>query len=181
MYISGKDPETGRRGCFPRLLRPQAGLKICTLLFQVPAPAQPGRPGVSNFPNHGPCQTYRRCPAFPPYPGSCSATNFFNQPPVTVRDTSIENLRNQGHTGRKPPSQPSNQAGHLAADWARSAGHRRGTTRPQNPQRPQGSAGSSPWLPGRVPTPTPQEAQPSHGPGGSKQEKGPERKSCDKP
>lgn len=56
------------------------------------------------------------------------------QPPVTLRDTSTENLRNQGHTGRKPPSQPSNPAGHLAADWARSAGQRRGTTWPQNPQ-----------------------------------------------
>lgn len=30
----------------------------------------------------------------------------FHQPLATLRDTSIKNLRNRGHTGRKPPSQP---------------------------------------------------------------------------
>lgn len=89
-------------------------------------------------------------------PGFCSATCFFNQPPVTMRDTSIENLRNQGHTGRKPPSQPSNPASHLAADRACSAGHQRGTTQPQNPQLGLRDLQTpTPWLPGPAPTPTP--------------------------
>lgn len=79
-----------------------------------------------------------------------------NQPPVTVRDTSPGNLRNQGHTGRKPPSQPSNPAGHLAADRACSAGQRRGTTRPQNPQPGLGDLQApAPWLRGPASTPTP--------------------------
>lgn len=101
-----------------------------------------------------------------------------NQPPVTVRDTSIENLRNRGHTGRKPPSQPSNPAGHLAAHGACSAGHQRGTTQPQNPQLPQGAAGTTPWLPGPTPTPTSPYRRFSLTWGWvTKQEKGPERKS----
>ena len=91
-----------------------------------------------------------------------------NQPLVTLRDTSPENLGNQGHTGRKPPSQPSNPAGHLAADWARSAGQRRGTTQPQNPQPGLGELqGTRSLAPGTSldSHSSPQKAQPSHGVG----------------
>ena len=89
-----------------------------------------------------------------------------NQPLVTLRDTSPENLGNQGHTGRKPPSQPSNPAGHLAADWARSAGQQRGTSQPQNPQPGLGALqGACSLAPGTSLDShySPQKAQPSRG------------------
>lgn len=70
----------------------------------------------------------------------------------------------EGHQDREPQkprphrqeatSQPSAPAGHLAADGAHSAGHWRGTTWPQNPQRPQ-SCRRHPWLPGPAPAPIP--------------------------
>lgn len=146
----------------------QTGLRMGSCLpFQVAVPAKPGRRG-ERFPKCGPRQNCQALQGLLPVSWILLSHLPFNQPPVTARDTSTENLRNRGHTGRKPPSQPPNPAGHLAADGARSAGHPRGTTQPQNPQPCFGDLQTpTPWLPGPAPLHlTPQKAWSSHGVGG---------------
>lgn len=159
---------------------PPAGLKTWVLPFQLPAPAKPGR-GGEWFRSRGPCQSRQALACLPPESWTLLSHLLFHQPPVTLRDTSIENLRNQGHTGRKPPSQPSNPASHLAAYRACPTGHQRGTTQPQNPQPGLGAPRTPvPWLPAPAPPPT-RALSPHTRLGVTKQEKSPERESCDNP